>query len=111
VNNGNNIFCFQEKLSAQNWIVPKDVVRVFTERRGIGSDQALNVEGRVGGNETGNVEGGVYRMCGMISRRERATGRWPSALKAPDEVGGVEREYRPDVSGRIRGRGSAGSDG
>jgi hypothetical protein len=46
--------------------------------RGIGSDPTLNVEGRVGGNETLNVGRGVGRERRVINRRAEG---WRSGLK------------------------------
>jgi hypothetical protein len=44
-------------------------------KRGVGSNQTLNVEGEVGGSEMSNVETEVGGECRVINQREKISRR------------------------------------
>jgi hypothetical protein len=54
----------------QTKIEERSLCFLATER-GAGSDRRLNVEGRVGGNETSNIEEGAGGECPAVNCREK----------------------------------------
>jgi hypothetical protein len=74
--------------------------RQLDAEQGVASDQALNVDGGVGGNETSGVERGISVQYQVMNRRDKAGRGYRSGVKARDEIGEVASDPCPDELGK-----------